>query len=173
MEYPIAFLPTLIPIILLGNKTQTRRTIKPQPSNAWICGNGSMGWNDMEGNPQKNLLSPWGRHGDTLWVQEQWDEKFFPERHFAYKANDLDGKSLMSGMYEWKEAKTMPRHVSRILLTLEDIDVEPLQSITESDAIEEGFSSKCSFAEFWDYIYGEGSFDSNPWVWALSFKLKS
>lgn len=79
----------------------------------------------------------------------------------------------------------MPRWVSRISLQITDVRVQRLQDISEEDAEAEGASPEAvgkpdgSFAgvscipdyrAIWNEIRGAGSWDANPWVWAISFK---
>lgn len=84
----------------------------------------------------------------------------------------------------------MPRRFSRITLEVTDVRVERLQDISEVDAKAEGalrdafeywthgqtnprqnISAKASFFELWESINGEGSWFSNPWVAAYTFKV--
>src|SRR5437773_745673 len=55
-ERPIAFAAPMIRAILKQQKTQTRRSVKPQPTN----GDASC------------LVCPFGLPGDRLWVRERW-----------------------------------------------------------------------------------------------------
>lgn len=82
----------------------------------------------------------------------------------------------------------MPRWASRITLEITDVRVERLQEISQADAIAEGAPpshptidnvsrqyghedfSRSWYAQLWDQINGAGSWDANPWVWALSFR---
>ncbi len=89
----------------------------------------------------------------------------------------------------WKRpAIFMPRAASRILLDVIGVRVERLQEISEADAMAEGVtrdehgwtnyavptdcweSPKDSYRTLWESINGPGSWDANPWVWAVSFK---
>lgn len=72
----------------------------------------------------------------------------------------------------------MPRWASRVTLNIKSIRVEPLQNITEEDAIAEGvqcagvpasLTNRGAFAKLWTHINGPDSWDANPWVWAISF----
>lgn len=93
----------------------------------------------------------------------------------------------------------MPRRASRITLEIESVRVERLQSISEADAVDEGlepagkicgmekpayrFTGELgrlgqvtqyptwAFQELWKQINGSESWEANPWVWALSFKV--
>ncbi len=101
---------------------------------------------------------------------------------------------------KWRPSIHMPRWASRINLEVTSVKAERLQDITEMDAMAEGIvecpipadedgpnrigymvgpddgksgldvSPRDSFRKLWESINGPGSWDLNPWVWALSFK---
>lgn len=102
----------------------------------------------------------------------------------------LSGKSEMVGW--WKRPSIfMPRVASRILLEITRIRVERLNDISEEDAIAEGAkadpcdharrtcseigcygpSAKNDFQFIWDSINGNNSWQLNPWVWCINFKV--
>ncbi|EPB9455394.1 hypothetical protein ACRUP2_002134 [Yersinia enterocolitica] len=83
----------------------------------------------------------------------------------------------------------MPRWASRINLLITGVRVERLQDISQEDAQAEGmeltgwrptYSDPDSggeyetpydnFAELWTSIYGEESWQANPWVWVIEFE---
>lgn len=82
----------------------------------------------------------------------------------------------------------MPRFASRITLEITEVRVQRLQDITEEDALAEGIplgpipgfpevrgdqifnNARAGYCQLWDSIHGDGSWDLNPWVWALTFK---
>jgi hypothetical protein len=91
----------------------------------------------------------------------------------------------------WTPSIHMPRWASRITLELTDVRVQRLQDISEEDARAEGIvpglddegwqvygdrsGIDCSHAslayrDLWNEINGAGSWDANPWVWALTFQ---
>ncbi|MCL6399099.1 hypothetical protein EXT62_19760 [Pectobacterium carotovorum subsp. carotovorum] len=94
----------------------------------------------------------------------------------------------------WRPSIHMPRWASRILLEITDVRVERLNDISEEDCWSEGIDevdgrfenieiidmalkigccaedAKPTFALLWQSIYGEESWDANPWVWAITFK---
>jgi hypothetical protein len=75
----------------------------------------------------------------------------------------------------------LPRHASRIILKVLRIRAERLQDITEEDAKAEGVIPmletapsatdlhRHAFKSLWQSIYGESSWDENPWVWVCEF----
>ena len=76
-ERPILFSGPMVRAILSGNKTQTRRAIKPQPPSdrkPCICGYSSTGWAmeypDGGCECSNELRCPYGHRGDSLWVRE-------------------------------------------------------------------------------------------------------
>ncbi|MGL4602236.1 MAG: hypothetical protein ACRCVE_12360 [Plesiomonas sp.] len=91
----------------------------------------------------------------------------------------------------WHPSIHMPREASRITLEITEVRVERLNNITERDSEAEGVSrlegdlwknycrdgmprqltARDSYATLWDSIYGSGSWQTNPWVWVIEFKL--
>ncbi|UCQ53317.1 hypothetical protein DCF75_11205 [Edwardsiella tarda] len=86
----------------------------------------------------------------------------------------------------------MPRWASRITLEITDVRVERLQGITKDDARAEGVppagellpkypdtyltprgdfaTARVAFQRLWESIYGDDSWDANPWVWVIAFR---
>ena len=91
----------------------------------------------------------------------------------------------------WRPSIHMPRWACRLVLPLVSVRVERVQDITEADAKAEGVerisagpgwecwmgygpSSSCktardSFRSLWISIYGQDSWDANPWVWVAEW----
>jgi hypothetical protein len=86
----------------------------------------------------------------------------------------------------YRHSRFMPRWASRILLEITEIRVERLRDISEADAKAEGVlitdewtgcaddldgSYVKAYSFLWDSIKGAGSWDANPWVWVVEFKM--
>jgi hypothetical protein len=138
--------------------------------------------------------------GETLWVRETWGPrteqgKPVESRHYVkYRADFIDDSPPADGMdwhtYEdkWRPSIFMPRWASRITLEITDVRVERLQEITNADAEAEGVGGmrdmrfavalgnlhttghRFNFRDLWESINGKGSWESNPWVWVVSFR---
>lgn len=85
---------------------------------------------------------------------------------------------------KWKPSIFMPRALSRITLESVSVRVERLQDISEEDAKAEGVTDsypeeECNsskpfregYMRLWEKINGKGSWESNPWVWVVEFKV--
>lgn len=111
-------------------------------------------------------------------------------RRAKYRA---DGEKPEGFAASWKSPRYMPRWASRITLEVTEVRVQRLQEISEEDAKAEGveplscvapdqplisggtageYPCRLAFAVLWDTINGDrASWASNPFVWALSFKV--
>lgn len=84
----------------------------------------------------------------------------------------------------WRPSIHMPRWASRITLRVTEVRVERLNEISHDDCWAEGTvcdihgarkHTCCSgltrgYRAIWETINGSGSWDRNPWVWAVSFE---
>lgn len=95
-------------------------------------------------------------------------------------------------MYWKRPAIFMPREACRLVLTVTGVRLERLQDISWSDAMDEGIATSydewrdyrtdpavnfpgCSspvdsYRTLWESINGAGSWEENPWVWAIDFE---
>ncbi|MGM8026810.1 hypothetical protein [Yersinia enterocolitica] len=198
-EKPILFNAEMVNAILSGRKTQTRRIMKVQPAecshthwpeypnpewklydrgwNCAVCGNGvSLTERDVTG-----IICPLGKPGDQLWVREAFAAGLCTESTLAYRATHKT-EDLEEGWGEtikWTPSIHMPRWASRINLLITGVRVERLQDISDADASAEGCkissmqSGEClsdMFARLWKSIYGDESWQANPWVWVITFR---
>ncbi|MBY6259096.1 hypothetical protein K3G69_21605 [Phytobacter diazotrophicus] len=92
----------------------------------------------------------------------------------------------------WRPSIHMPRWASRITLEITGVRVERLNDVSDTDAVAEGLlpagdmfpdypgtfltpkgdfaTARVAFQRLWESIYGEESWQSNPWVWVVEFK---
>ena len=156
-EKPILFSGPMIRAILAGEKTQTRRVIKPQPDLAvqevgysFFTGPAEIEWRYGGGKFRiVKCRCPYGKPRDQLWVREtfatpgKWDQykpselldNWLRPDQLVYKATERypDGD-----YYKWRPSIFMPRWASRIQLQVESVRVERIQEISEKDALAEG-----------------------------------
>lgn len=147
-ERPILFSGEMVRAILAGNKTQTRRVVKPQPKPLCVghCPATKPCFTHDGLHCMPSEYCPYGRVADRLWVRETWRPI-----HHAQRVNETyvryfvdDGlKSAHHTMkmdipMRWRPSIHMPRWASRILLEITAVRVERLQDISIMDAISEG-----------------------------------
>lgn len=122
-------------------------------------------------------------------------ERFRKPEHCIHRAS-WDGSEMVG----WTPSIHMPRWASRITLEITGVRVERLNSINYRDAVREGLvqeeynwhsseyplddiafrtsreskrrysSPQECFKDLWQSIYGEESWQANPWVWVIEFK---
>lgn len=169
---PILFSGEMVRAILAGQKTQTRRVVRPDVASCCThqCGGTSQA-----------VLSrcPYGQPGDGLWVKET----HLPKASGCWYRADMTPMQAagIGGMYGgWKPSIFMPRKLSRISLVVKGVRVERLQSITHCDAkaegVEQGKSDvpgnyRAAYERLWESINGQGSWAVNPWVWVIEFEV--
>ncbi|MCE1082120.1 hypothetical protein LU642_16120 [Pseudomonas asiatica] len=223
-ERPILFSGPMVRAILSGQKTVTRRVMKPQPQKAPVdVFDGVPSWDsptnyagEVQMNTQHGKPCPYGKPGDRLWVREAWAQinvaQAPGESWVVYR--ECDNRTDYGG--PWKPSIHMRRRDSRILLEVTDVRVERLQDISDDQAKAEGMvytdfgmqerlgkvsldggktfypmkpqqapgwhaggathpdqcldRARWAFANLWEKINGEYSWDANPWVWVVEFK---
>jgi hypothetical protein len=216
-ERPILFSAPMVRAILDGEKTQTRRIVKPRKDIIFGC---LLSPDELASEVDRGVMdnSPW-RAGDRLWVRET----FAIVPRTAYRCSegvkqtlrpddDHDAAIYRSGWersksgFSWKPSIFMPRWASRITLEIVSVRVELLQEISQEDAIAEGLkgitkdgklvkygipdsdglpgtdntgwpwkewriSPVGAYKKLWESINGLGSWDKNPFVWVIEFKI--
>lgn len=132
--------------------------------------------------------------GTRLWVKETWQQVYSTgggkwacvtkprkdsKAKLVYLADVPDGQHPP----RWRSSIHMFRWASRIDLEVTGVKVERVQDISEEDAKTDGAeahacgipgwpdpSFKCGYALLWDEINRAGSWATNPWVWAYTFR---
>lgn len=165
-EKPILFSGSMVRAILNGNKTQTRRVMKPQPDRIidgmpLYCGDKA----------NKLPHCPYGKTGDTLWVRETWRvgawHELVPKICIDYRADGHvdtvwrnctveqwlkfkqesiddaieDGYDRRHAPTRWRPSILMFRWASRITLKVKSVRIERLNDISDEDAAAEGLES--------------------------------
>ena len=193
---PILFNTDMVRAILAGQKTQTRRLMKPQPTKPRWNNIGWLGWDDGHGRRMKSPCEA----GDVLWVRETWSitDKcgLYPNWpsngiHYMYKADDPDCSAAKEA--RWYPSIHMPKEAARIFLLVRCVWVECLREISVENCAAEGIwddykasSEKYhenlkkaaypkAFSELWDSTIKkddlpEYGWNANPWVWVIEFE---
>ncbi|QZX85311.1 ASCH domain-containing protein [Metapseudomonas otitidis] len=198
-ERPILFAGPMVRAILNGEKTVTRRVMKPfqvptlDDDGRWY----SVAQRDpkwgfaVDGDTERecanalaaSLCCPHGAPGDRLWVRETYGDAGC---RLTYRADLDDGAHCM--VKKWIPSIHMPRSASRILLKITAVRIERLQDISDEQALAEGVGvtkhavgvkltsphdesvPRAMFRELWQSINGTESWTANPWVWVVEFK---
>jgi hypothetical protein len=187
----------MVRAILAGTKTQTRRVVKPHPSDdAFVLvdyssdGGGWRPYRSDDGESQsvrgewieEEIACPYGQPGDRLWVRETWLRHSDKPGDYCYRATHKDADFFGQTHGGWKPSIHMPRAVSRITLEVTGVRVERLQDISSEDAQAEGWPGPDEhnsirraypiawYAHLWEQINGTNSWEANPWVWVVEFR---
>lgn len=183
-EFPLPLLAGEVNSILSKTKRQLRVPIDPQPNH-----------------PISEKDIPF-QVGDHIWIQENWaahwsyndtDADAFNnqkdvENNYWYQADGVSNKGSQgcpaSLRGTWRLADTMPKSVSRLHLTIENVWVEQIKDISEDHATAMGFipeffknteqkeyqreiTAKDAFLEDWAQFRGS----TDLWTYAIEFSL--
>lgn len=184
-ERPILFSGEMVDAIRRGDKSQTRRLVKPQPIDEFVSpitcewyhqtkidrygeeypGERVFGFaNDVDGR-----VCPHGAPGDRLWIKETFQlHTTGAGIRITYKAG---GEDIFVDPPEygdipddnnWRPSIFMFRWASRITLEITGVRVERLQDITEADAIAEGIRKRTCGRDLFCYEYdpNEDAYDT-------------
>lgn len=190
-ERGILFSGAMVRALLDGTKSQTRRALRPQPEGGCEPG---MARNRF-GLAGDRL---WVR--ETYFAFGHWetrpkagkagDEWYFVDRtrtsgqRYRYALDEPGGADPLAGrvagdLPRWhrRPALFMPRAASRILLEIVGVRIERLREISADDALAEGIGvlgadgdPVLAYRSVWERINGAGSWDADPWVWAVEFR---
>lgn len=132
---------------------------------------------------------PYGQPGDRLWVRETWAKPDPGVMHREHDGSPIYAadypRHCPTGFGPWRPSIHMRREYSRLALEISTVRVERLNDISEADAKAEGArkedwqyddgecceTARESFRRLWESINGPGSWDANPWVWAITFRV--
>jgi hypothetical protein len=199
-ERPILFSGPMVRAILDGRKTQTRRVVKFRPRKDGaklvpeILARAGVGAACPYGQSGDRL---WVK--ETTWFDQrepdecviyaatpQWHKYRLRDKVEAWEAAITTDYLERHEFWHRRPSIFMRRWASRITLEITGVRVERLKDISEEDAIAEGttitdsivsddavHASRAwveSYRRLWEQINGAGSWDTNPWVWAIGFR---
>lgn len=182
-EHPLLLTGPEVRAVNELRKTQFRRVVKEQPPDelGWLPERGLMHksdhdwhWLHVNKNECDDIRCPWGQPGDRLWVRETWapTDSVWPVEHFSFRADGDDPGADGN----WRPSSSMPKRACRLWLTVKDVRVERLQSISHRDCEAEGatheearnpgikFYWRDTQPALWD------AWSANDWVWAVTFE---
>lgn len=178
----IKFNTEMVQAIIDGRKTQTRRVVKVDLSNAeFDINDKDYIYIEDEYGESHHLLeySPY-KIGNILYVRETWQDMSDNEGDYIYFADGQKGLDnnewgcLYFKDVKWRPSIHMPKEAARIFLKVTDVRIARLWDMDAEDAIKEG-CDECSeeeFAQIWDGIYLKKGYGwaVNPWVWVYTFE---
>ena len=156
-ETGITYISDMARKVRRGEKTQTRRIIKPQPP-IFLSAPPNEPWNIYDDiwtfAPQSlprvarttdTIRCPYGKPGDMLYLKEPFcfdaaEDEFTPKEMLSRGGPLfylLDG-TKPEGFGRTRSARFMPKDLARIWLRILDIRIQQLQNISEEDAKAEG-----------------------------------
>jgi hypothetical protein len=192
-EKPILFSGPMVRAILDGRKTQTRRVLKPQPEADGLYHDMKAAHRALRWLKGDRL---WVREAFAIGFDYDAEDKPIGDEPKLFYAATNAVRWFDTETDEWRDAPRwkpsihMPRWASRITLEVTGVKVERLQDISDADARAEGVerdsdgwrdylepstqccaTAKTSFLTLWDRINGPGSWEANPWVVAVAFRV--
>lgn len=179
--HPISFSPPMVRAILDGRKQQTRRI-------AWQAGGRAAPWQRMKPGDAlwvREVVRAEERADGMDGVRYAADDAWLPIANTPEaSARWIELRGTLPSDAKagpWRFPRFMPRWASRLSLTLTNVRVQRLREITEADAMAEGAEPILvppdggsaphveGFRVLWETLHGEGAWDANPEIVALSF----
>lgn len=197
-ERPILFSAPMVRALMAGTKTQTRRPVKGFALK-WLTMHDGFNA-EFVALPENHKSPfgyvddrLWVREA---WARDDEDGQILYRADDNEETRNWDQLRAEFGLakYNWKPSIHMPRAVSRLSLQITGVHIERLQDISEQDAIAEGVrplagsdgpnywtvdaggihlnhpTAVGAYSMLWEWINGEDSWASNPWVWVVEFK---
>jgi hypothetical protein len=164
-ERPILFSAPMIRALLAGQKTQTRRIVRP---NAWTLGVGL----DLSGTIER---CPYGAPGDRLWVREAW--RYFGGIEYLYQREPGCVEYRADGTDRCSETWRPSIHMERLQqISADDILAEGIRTENASEiggyAVHDPARLRELWIEGWDRINSKRApWKADPWVWVVTFSV--
>jgi hypothetical protein len=216
-DHPIIFSAPMVRALIQGRKTITRRlawrekrTVIGGQIEEFILPDGGICWGRSGTQEVRtNIPTLWQdvKLGDRLWVKETWHahktlDQLKPReigsgfgRYSIWHSADDEDKDEGGFRGRKRPSIFMPRWASRLTLVVTATKIEPVQEISDTDAIAEGIcrepragmgfswtvninkktcpgdTPKEAFASFWCFLNGAGQWETNPEVVTLTFAV--
>ncbi len=192
---PILFNTEMVRKILSGEKTVTRRRVKPAHLRCLDSPYRKEHPEVQEKQILEKLCEPPYKEGDVLYVREIFACDGFDGEEYIYvywtEVDECDrvvwgdpenSEWAPSSDYHWQPSIHMPKEAARIFLRVTGVRVERLQEIDGKGRKAEGAESRHgfgatygAFVELWNStikpeereLYG---WEANPWVWVIEFE---
>ena len=131
--------------ILAGNKTQTRRVVKPvlcdciKGNPVIMYGSAIFRHNTVNKETEKRRLNY--KVGDIIYIKETWSAKSEVDgkTYYFYRADFGEHTHPIS---KWRSPRFMPKAAARIWLKVVGVRCERLQDISRADVRAEGFEGR-------------------------------
>jgi hypothetical protein len=197
---PIIFNTEMVKAMLRGQKTQTRRLCKwnkkienPVVGFTSFTGEGQFSVRGVHesGRYGESFFNLPYKKGDILYVRETscWvmcnhasDLLEGMLSQIVYKTDVHEDWMIYAKEkygYKWTPSIHMPKDFARIFLKVKSVKIERLHDISANDVNSEGIGDPIEteseelfdlWEKLWISIYGERSFQSNPWVIVTTFE---
>lgn len=190
-ERGILFSGAMVRALLDGAKRQTRRALRPQPEGQYEPGMArnrfGLAGDRLWVRETYFAFGHWETRPKADKAGEEWyfvDRTLTSGLRYRYALDEPGGADPLAGrvagdLPRWhrRPALFMPRAASRILLEIVGVRIERLREISTDDALAEGVGALgadgdpvLAYRNVWEGINGAGSWDADPWVWAVEFR---
>lgn len=189
MSY-LAFTAPLARLVQRGEKTQTRRPLRPVPVEPFRPVYSVENPNTVLVAMGPKNLRPDGRPyfhrfpdrlpDSFLWLREPaicLENLPYGRIRLRYLSDGTEAVMPWPGRLKpVREGKGLPNgchaEAARTFLIVRAFRVERLQTMTEADAHAEGCADLAEFRRLWDSLYSAETWESNPWVSVTTFALE-
>lgn len=183
----IMFSPSMTLAVRDGRKTETRRPMKVQPEhgrkaqriNADVVAFVPHDWTlDHVILPEWSVATPWPK-GSLLWCREKLEQSGDGVALYAADGKPVivDGEPLA---WRWQRGLLppmhMPKEACRTLVRVLSTRPARLSTMTERDALAEGFETLDDFRALWNELHAkrpEFHAERDPWAWRIRFAVHS
>lgn len=143
--------------------------------------------------PEDDEYKAWGGHGrfskgENVFYAADGEPATRGKNEWGRPSGPANGRRFIpdKGKDYWRKFASihMPRWASRLTLDITAVRVERLQEISNADLLAEGIvplltkadapdytDAVLKYQALWDKLNGKGSWDANPFVWVIEFRV--